>query len=168
MVLLNTAGNYLIGPELAVSTRKRRQIPNEQRSPRPPVRMQAAKDMVLNAHSSAHARSLSSLYNCVGMVFASRRTCVEPEHLPMILEDDEYQQVNDRGELQPGDVVVYRDNQDEISHVGIVAEVKPNLEEATWEVVVLSQWGADGEYFHLDNDVNPRLGRPTEYWTDRI
>ena len=168
MVLLNASGDYLIGPELALSTRKRHQVPNEQRSPRPPARMQAARSIVLSAHPSARARSLSSLYNCVGMVFASRRTWVEPEHLPMILADDEYRQVNNRGELQPGDVVVYRDDQDEISHVGIVAEVRPDLEEATWVVVVLSQWGADGEYFHIDDDVNPRLGRPTEYWTDRI
>ena len=166
MVLLNARGDYLIGPELPLSTRKKTKIPNEQRRARPPASMQAAKDIVLNAHPSAHARSLSSLYNCVGMVFASRRTCVEPEHLPMILADDEYQQVN-RRDLQPGDIVVYRDDRDEISHVGIVADVTPNPKDATWDVVVLSQWGGDGEYFHLDYDVNPRLGRPTEYWTDR-
>ena len=167
MVLLNAHGNYLIGPELPLSTRKKTQIPNEQRSPWPPVKMQAARDNVLANHSSARARSLSSVYNCMGMVFASRRTWVDPEHLPMILIDDEYQRVNNRGELQPGDVVVYRNDQGIITHVGIVAEVNPNLEEATWEVTVLSQWGASGEFFHLDDDVNPLLGNPTEYWTDR-
>ena len=168
MVLLNSRGDYAVGPELPLSTRKGSQIPNEQPSPRPPVSMRAAKDMVLDDHPSACARSLSNLYNCMGMVFASRRTWVEPEHLTLILEDDEYRKVASRGEIQRGDVVVYRDNYGEVSHVGIVADVRTNVEEATWEVFVLSQWGKDGEYFHLDDDVSPRLGKPVEYWTDRV
>ena len=130
--------------------------------------MQAAKNIVLNAHPNAYVRSISNLYNCMGMVFASRRTWVDPEHLRMILEDDGYQQVSSKDQLLPGDIVVYRDDQGEISHVGMVAQVKVNATKATWEVLVLSQWGGDGEYFHLDDDVNPTLGRPAEYWTDRI
>ena len=130
--------------------------------------MQAAQSFVLNAHPNACARSLSNLYNCMGMVFASRRTWIDPEHLIMILEDDEYHLVNNKSQLRPGDVVVYRDDQGQVSHVGVVAGVKVNVTKATWEVLVLSQWGADGEYFHLDYDVNPKLGKPTEYWTDRI
>lgn len=166
MTLFNTRGNYLSGGDIGLSTRKNAHIPNTRRMPRAPVSMQAAQAMILGAHPSAKVRSLNSVYNCMGMVFASRRTWVEPEHLKMILEHDAYQQVG-RNDLQRGDVVVYRDNQDEVSHVGIVYEVKVNLEEASLEVVVLSQWGHDGEYFHLDDDVNPMLGKPTEYWTDR-
>ena len=122
--------------------------------------------MVLGAHPSAKVRSLSSVYNCMGMVFASRRTWVDPEDLQTILEDDDYRQV-DRSELNPGDIVVYRNDRDEVTHVGIVYEVNVNPREVTWEVVVLSQWGGDGEYFHLDEDVHQDLGKPTEYWTDR-
>ena len=86
----------------------------------------------------------------------------------MILEEDEYRQV-DRSELERGDVVVYRrDGLQEASHVGLVYKVVPNLGEAKFDVVVLSQWGQDGEYFHLDDDVNPILGQPAEYWTDRF
>ena len=130
--------------------------------------MSAAKDIVLKAHPNARARSLSSMYNCMGMVFATRRTWVEPENLRMILEDDGYRKVLNESELQAGDVVVYRDDYGEVSHVGIVTEVRPNLAEATREVFVLSQWGQDGEYFHRADDVNPQLGKPSEYWTERV
>ena len=170
MTLLNTQGNFLLGGDIALATRKNTSIPNTRRKPQAPVSMQAAQAMVLGEHPSAKVRSLSSVYNCMGMVFASRRTWVEPDYLQMILEDDEYRPI-DRNELHRGDVVVYRNNHDEISHVGIVYEVRLKVDEATLEVVaevvVASQWGHDGEYFHLDDDVNPRLGKPTEYWTDR-
>ena len=161
-------GNFLKAPELELATRKGRHIPNKLQSARAPESLLAAQSNVLGAHSSARGRSLSNVYNCMGMVFASRRTWIEPEHLETILEDDEYQPVPNEGELRPGDVVVYRDHEDYISHVGIVAEVRPNIREATREIFVLSQWGQDGEYFHLAEDVNPLLGRPAEYWTDRI
>lgn len=124
--------------------------------------------MHLNAHPDARARSMSSLYNCMGMVFASRRTCIEPEHLLMILNDDEYRRVDNKGDLQRGDIVVYRDDDGEVSHVGIVADVTTDPARATWDVLVLSQWGRHGEYFHLDEDVHTKLGKPTEYWTDRV
>ncbi len=168
MTLFNAHSNYINGPELPLATRKGNPIPNEQVMARVPESMNAAKDIVLQAHPDAHARSLSSVYNCMGMVFASRRTWVDPEHLPMILAEDDYQPVPNEGELQPGDVVVYQDGDGQVSHVGIVDQVKTNVAEGTWEVFVLSQWGRDGEYFHRADDVNPRLGKPAEYWTDRV
>ena len=168
MTLYNAQGNYINGPALALATRKGNPIPNEQPSPRAPVQMDAAKDMVLKANASACTRSLNSIYNCMGMVFASRRTWVEPDHLPMILADDGYRRVPNEADLQPGDVVVYRDEDGHVSHVGIVTVVRTNLQQATREVFVLSQWGRDGEYFHRADDVNLRLGKPAEYWTDRI
>ena len=111
---------------------------------------------------------MSSTYNCMGMVFASRRTWVDPEHLTIILEDDGYRPVANEGELQPGDVVIYRDDAGEVSHVGIVTKVRTNLLQASREITVLSQWGESGEYFHRVDDVHPGLGHPSEYWTDRI
>ena len=168
MTLFNAQGNYINAPELPLATRKRNLIPNEQRLESAPESMNAAKAFVLQDHPDAHARSLSSVYNCMGLVFASRRTWVDPEHLPMILADDDYRQVPDEGNLQPGDVVVYRDGDGQVSHVGIVDRVRTNVTQAVWEVFVLSQWGRDGEYFHRADDVNPRLGKPAEYWTDRV
>ena len=130
--------------------------------------MEAAKNIVCQAHPHVQVRSLSSVYNCMGMVFASRRTWVEPEHLRMILAEDGYRQLPDERDLQLGDVVVYKDDSGEISHVGIIARREIDLLGQPPQLFVLSQWGQDGEYFHRADDVNPRLGKPAEYWTDRI
>ena len=167
MALYDSQGSYLIPPELALATRKERQIPNEKRTQRAPATMQAAIGIMKIGRPSVQPRSSSSVYNCMGMVFASRRTCIDPQYLHTILVDDEYEPVPDQKDLQQGDIVVYRDLQRTICHVGIVVEVKPDLRRGSWDVTVLSQWGADGEYFHLLDEVHPSLGEPTEFWTDR-
>ena len=110
---------------------------------------------------------MRSTYNCMGMVFASRRTCVDIDHVSVILSDDGYRQIADSDELQPGDVVVYRDDSGNLSHVGIVYHLSPYRPDETRDVFVMSQWGRDGEYFHRIDDVSLHLGRPAEYWTDR-
>jgi hypothetical protein len=42
-----------------------------------------------------------------------------------------------------------------------------NPEEPSDVLVVVSKWGADGEYEHDVTDVPKLLGAPAEYWTDR-
>ena len=167
MVLYDERGNFLVGGQLPLATRKGRQIPNDRRMEQPPARLRAAKE-IFERRATVRSRSLTGVYNCMGMVFASRRTCVEPEYLQMILEDDEYHRLSSPDQAVPGDVVVYRDDQRTVVHVGLVAQVIPNLRrEGTSEIVVLSQWGADGEYVHRVDDVHPSLGAPAEYWSDR-
>ena len=168
MTLYDAHGNFIVGPVLPLATRKGQHIPNERRLQRPPASMIAARDIVLTHHPSARVRSLSSMYNCMGMAFASRRTYIESEHLELILDGDNYQRVPHESELAVGDIVIYRDQNGEPVHVAMVSDVRTNLRDATWEVFVISQWGGDGEYFHRVDDVHPRLGEPTEYWTDRI
>ncbi len=112
---------------------------------------------------------MSATYNCMGMVFANRRTWIDTDHLQLILQEDNYRQTNVE-DLQPGDVVVYRDELGYVKHVGLVSSIEvdlANLTEDERKVTVLSQWGADGEYFHPVDEVNKLLGNPTEYWTDR-
>ena len=167
MVLYDERGNFLVGGQLPLATRLGQTIPNDRRMEHHPARLQAARTIVLQSHPSARTRSLTAVYNCMGMVFATRRTWVEPEYLQLILEDDEYHRLADPGQTMPGDVVVYRDDQGTVVHIGLVAEVNTNLREGTRELVVLSQWGADGEYFHRADDVSPLLGTPAEYWSDR-
>ena len=168
MILYDPQGNFIVGPTIPLGTKKGREIPNEQAMQRSPVQMEAARDIIVTHHSSANVRSLSSVYNCMGMAFASRRSGVEPEYLEWILGDDGYRRVSDEGELVPGDLVVYRDDQGDVSHVGVITEIRTNVREGVREVFVLSQWGRDGEYFHEVDDVSPLLGKPSEYWTDRV
>lgn len=168
MVLYDERGNFLVGGQLPLATRKGRTIPNDRRPEQPPARLRAARELVSRSHPNARLRSLTAVYNCMGMVFATRRTWVDPEDLQMILEDDEYRRLSDPDQVVEGDVVVYRNAQGNVAHVGLVARVNVNLSQATREITVLSQWGADGEYFHSVDDVSPYLGAPTEYWSDRI
>ena len=168
MALINSQGQYLIHPTIALETKRQTTIPNSLRMQRHSSAMQAAKTMWESFHSSVQARSLSSVYNCMGMVFASRRTDIDPDHLRMILADDGYHQLMRKEDLHFGDIVVYEDHNKTVSHVGIVADIRPNFSDASQVVTVLSQWGGDGEYFHLIDAVPPQLGQPSEYWTDRI
>ena len=130
--------------------------------------MEAAKESALTHHSSTIVRSLSSLCNCVGMVFAPGRTWVNPDHLRMIFDDDGYRQVTEEADPTPGDVAVYRDDERTVTHVGLVVEVQTNIRDASRTIMVLSQWGRHSEYFHRVDDVSPYLGKHSEYWTDRI
>jgi hypothetical protein len=94
---------------------------------------------------------MRSDYNCVGMVFANRRTFIEPDHIHMILEDDDYATV-DATHVTPGDVVVYRSPKTgDIIHVGVVISKEVAFQART--IRVLSQFGRDGEYFHDLHDV---------------
>ena len=129
--------------------------------------MEAAREDMEDSYPEARLRSFRSDYNCMGMVFANRRVWINPDQLNLILSDDAYRPVGDERDLQPGDVVVYRNTGGAVVHVGIVSTVTPNLLTASWEVQVLSQWGAAGEYFHRVDNVHPMLGTPSEYWTER-
>lgn len=153
---------------LPLATRRGTPIPNEKRMEQPPVRLKAAMEIFTAAHPSARLRSATGVYNCMGLVFASRRTWVDPDYLAMILREDEYCQTEGPPEVQEGDVVVYRaGHNNQVTHVGIVLKKEPEIATASWRITVMSQWGADGEYVHLLDDVPKLLGSPAEYWTDR-
>ncbi len=151
--------------ELRLETREGNQIPNRQRSEQIPQRLAVAASGILERHGTAILRSCTGLYNCYGLAFASRRTWVDNDAggvVEMILDQDGYENVK-RLDCVPGDVVVYRDEEGEAVHAAVVTEVRTLSD----EVYVVSQWGADGEYTHREDDVDFRLGQPIEYWTDR-
>ena len=122
--------------------------------------------MVLDNHPSAQLRSLTGTYNCFGMAFANRRTCIEPIHVQMILDDDGYKEISPQ-DVMPGDIVIYRDNRGEVSHVAVVVLHEPDVANAKWKTTVLSQWGAQGEYVHDHLDVHQMLGTPDKFYSER-
>jgi hypothetical protein len=103
----------------------------------------------------------------MGMVFAARRTFVGIESFEQIISEDGYEPIHTADALHVGDVVVYTFDGD-LSHVAIVVSRglvlagggDPNH-------LLLSQWGADGEYLHGLRDVPYLYGRPTQFYTDR-
>ena len=87
----------------------------------------------------------------------------------MVLREDGYSLVSDSAKVMVGDLVVYRGNEGEMAHVGVVLEVKPRVETADFGFLILSKWGADGEYIHDVKDV-PELfnQRGYEFHSERV
>jgi hypothetical protein len=109
-------------------------------------------------------RSVSDYpYNCVGMIFASRRAWIEIDHIYDLIREDSYRRVH-LDQLMEGDIVLYKDHKNEPSHVALVIQIERTL---SLNIRVISKWGKDGEFVHLINDVPALLGKPVEYYTDR-
>lgn len=155
--------------ELPLYTRRRNPIPNEYGHPvRPREAMEAAHAnfMSLPFGLRLERRSADSTYNCCGMVFANRRTAIDPLDLSIIYQD-EYRTVP-RSEALEGDVAVYRDKDGDIVHVGVILRKRIITTSDEDELIILSQWGWWGEYIHRSRDVPPGLGELSEVWTDRV
>lgn len=151
---------------IALATSKNNRIPNARRPERPPEAMAEAMRFVQRSHPNVRLRSLTATYNCVGLAFASRRTCIEPDYVQMILDDDGYVETLP-AEVMSGDVLIYRDRTGEVSHVAVVVSHVPSIESGSWRTTVLSQWGSDGEYLHDSTDVNEMLGKPDKFYSER-
>jgi len=153
---------------LPLATREKNPIPNEQRRELSPARLKTIDELWKRERPDAILRSSTAVYNCMGLVFASRRTWVDTSYLEMIFDDDKYTQVEGKDKAKLGDVVVYRSHEDSsVCHIGIVMKIEPSVATASFNITVMSKWGAAGEYIHYIEDVPHLLGRPTELWTDR-
>ena len=148
-------------------TRKGSQVPNAKRIQYDPSHFISAVEMFQKKHPSLEVRSLCSEYNCIGLVFASRRTVIDEKHLPMLLSEDRYRKIP-REDVIPGDLVVYRNEESLMIHVGIVLEKQPDIKAGKMHLRILSQWGADGEFIHFEDDIHEYLGTPSDYWTERV
>ena len=137
-------------------------VPNERREERHPEALRAALRLWQHEKPGIIPRSMSSVYNCVGMAFANRRTWIDPYYIVIILKRDGYKRI-ENSEVQISDVVVYYKNSAAV-HVGLVVGI--NQIGSSQSIRILSQWGADGEYFHKVQNVPESYGYPT-YWSER-
>jgi hypothetical protein len=155
-------------PPLALETRARRPIPNEVRLERPRIALDASANLFAGLFPQAWLRSLTAVYNCIGMVVANRRAWVDPSELIRILQEDGCRRLNAPEEAEFGDVVVYHDDGGQVCHAGIVVEKRILVPgDAKDLLVVLSKWGADGEYVHDMSALPSLLGKAAQFWTDR-
>lgn len=152
---------------LPLSTKDRWEVPNEQRKEDAPARLQAARELWARERPNAKLRALSATYNCVGLVFGNRRTCIDSDHLTRILEGDGYRRLDTPSDIAIGDVVIYRTAEGIARHVGLIVGREPIVEQGSVQITVLSQWGYDGEYLHDLNDVPELYGNLSEFWTER-
>ena len=151
---------------IPLATKSGALIGNLRRLERAPESLQAGEAIWKREVEGIRCRSLSATYNCMGMVFASRRAHIETKELDRILVEDGYDEVPTLADVALGDIVVYRDDRNIAQHVGVVVEKSAEILDG-WQVTVMSQWGADGEYFHLLDAVPETYGKSTSFWTDR-
>jgi len=156
---------------IPLATKLRTHIENEIPEVEPaPETVREMIAMFAQSHPLAKIRSVTSMYNCMGMVFAARRTYINMDRLGLILREDGYERVAHENDVQIGDVVVYGDA-DNPKHVGVVVAVDVQLEGSDNRIrrlTVMSKWGEHPEYFHPLDQVPERYGRPIAFWTDRI
>jgi hypothetical protein len=155
-------------PPLALETRARKPIDNAVKPERPKVALDASAALFKNLFPNAQLRSLTAVYNCIGLIVASRRTWVDPDDLIRILKEDGYRELAGAEEAEAGDVVVYHDPYGKVCHAAIVVQKRllvPGQQEEL--LTVLSKWGADGEYVHDLTALPGYLGSPVAFWTDR-
>ena len=150
-----------------LGTRSSRHIPNQKRPEWHPDDLREALQMCLRDFPMIEARSVTAIYNCVGMVFATRRTWVEPNLVPTLLSDDGYRPLNRLEDGQVGDVAIYRTADNDIEHIGLIAERREDLEAATVSHRIMSKWGPWAEFLHEPDHVYSSYGELREIWTDR-
>ena len=153
---------------LKLSTRRGTHIRNERRREWHPDQLRLSVNFWTRERPKANLRSITALYNCMGLIFASRRTWIDPKELALILREDEFVQLSSQNEADLGDVVVYKQDQSqEVSHVAVIIDKTLDAEAGLWKLTVMSKWGPVGEYVHSVDYVPQLLGRPVEYCTDR-
>jgi hypothetical protein len=110
---------------LLLETRDHWPIPNSV-APEPGERERASYAALRAKHPVWRSRkNACGVYNCYGLVFASRRTCIrDDEHVERILKGDGYRPIAE-GEALPGDLALYAERSIGLLHVSIIMEQQP-------------------------------------------
>ena len=153
--------------EIILQTRAGHDVANSQ-SCEPDVTIPARYQRLRSKHFAwVNRKPACGVYNCFGLVWASRRTAIyEERDISQILKDDGYRQLALDSQMQPGDVVLYR-YPGNTRHAAMVVGLKTiGTSTVPW---VLSKWGPIfGEDLHAFRDVPKDLeGCMIEFWTDR-
>jgi hypothetical protein len=111
------------------------------------------------------------VYNCFGLVWASRRTAIyEERSVSQIIMEDGYRELRIEEQPQPGDVVVYLHLSGEIRNTLHAAVILKLEQRGPGKVpLLLSKWNDScGEDIHEIRDVPQSFGNYViEFWTDR-
>jgi hypothetical protein len=151
--------------KIRLDTSKRRQIRNFQGSEISDM-TRLANLRVQKLHPQATLRrGESDVYNCHGLTFASRRTRIEDtSEVLKILSDDNWVEILEMKDVQPGDIVVYFSDIGEANHSGIIV-AKP--EDSPFPLVC-SKWNAGGEYIHGLSYCPDVYGPSVKYYRCRL
>lgn len=147
------------GKRIVIQTREGNPI-NCEPAPRPMSSQELArcqrefdaviKPMLQFASQVQERRGPTNSYNCHGLAFLMRRArLIDQGSIEMVLADDGYDEVR-LDEVQPGDIAVYRDENGEVEHTGVVVAVDPVA--GLRVPILISKWGSWGEYVHRCNN----------------
>ncbi len=154
---------------ILLDTRKGSPIANTQGGKVAAGRISAFREMCRTKNWTLR-RNPEGLYNCAGLVWASRRTGIsELEDWQKILREDGYRQI-----MQPkvDDFVLYCDAKDKsYLHVGRVVNMLEGITPTSQRIpLVLSKWGHDlGECYHFaeSHGFSHDFTIKIEFWTER-
>lgn len=162
--------------KIELQTRLGAPIANEIAMHPVPEHAAAKFQRLVNLHPKWRIRKPpTGIYNCVGHVWAARRTSVYDEFDETVLrirDDDGYRVVDLNRELPwPGDIACYWEMlapYRNCMHVGEVIGIEPR-KQLPPHVFVLSKWDdACGEVVHDALDLPASMTNAgLEYWTDR-
>lgn len=152
---------------LKLSTCTGQHIRNERFIEKAPATLLASLEIDRKSNPAAlRVSDPTATYNCMGLVFGSRRTCIDISELTFILKEDSYERVSKPGDVKTGDVVIYCKG-GKPQHVGLVHTISPECSSGTFKTTVVSKWGYHAEYVHDIHDVPESYGSPQFFWTHR-
>lgn len=148
MFLTQNNGYALPKDSIALQTSKKKDIENYQVFEMSNFEVNQHKDYEKPKYTSVVFRgNPSPIYDCHGLTFASRRSCIDQKNeIEKILKDDGYELVTIYSVL-PGDIILYINNDDkDICHSGIVLHAR--FDTGLPDIKVLSKWGKYKEAIH--------------------
>lgn len=135
---------------IILQTRMRNDIPNSQSHEISPSEANQFRDCEKTHPYAKFRPPPNPIYNCHGLVFASRRTGIDrSDILCTVLDDDGYTEIV-RDEVLPGDIILYYNEDGDIEHSGIVITKPDDMQLRIPQVV--SKWGRYKEVVHSAND----------------
>lgn len=144
----------------------------------------ARRRLEITGWAEVRRRPAGAIYNCAGLIWASRRTAIySASDYGRILDDDGYRTLVDAEQPELGDLAVYYlEGTDKIVHVGVVVKFGPPLQRALVAAdvgvgvaaadanrvpYVLSKDNAGDEIVHHMERYDPGLVCTVRVWTDR-
>lgn len=150
---------------IRLQTSKGRDIPNGQNREISAINRNWGPKILAKYFVKSIRTDPSPIYNCHGLTFASRRTRIpDSSDVATILQDDHYKRIERHQDVLPGDIVIYVDENGDLTHSGVVVENDSPL----FVPMICSKWGDGPEVIHAVANVHPLYGSEHRFYRCRL
>jgi hypothetical protein len=150
MVLLDSSG-IVPDTNIELHTRANKRIENTQAWQLSLWDWKTFAEVVEKFDRAKKVADACPVYNCHGLIFASRRTAVDSAVFP-ILTDDGFEEISAK-DVRVGDIALYLDERGEASHTGFIIGLEKIFDGSDLLIPkVWSKWGKGPEMVHLVPD----------------